>query len=689
MKSVSHYLGSSPFLFVLALAGGGCGSAAHEEVGTSAAPLQGTNGIAAEVVLDSQWGQGYCARVVVRNEHPTATTGSWSVTLDVGPGTTFSTWDAAFSGNTGVVTVTSLSSNAAIAPSQSKQFGVCASTPTPGVQPRIRALSSDLPPLPSQGAVVTEYKFAASIDPLVLADRATELWASFYRPPALEPGRQYPLLVFMHGSHPTCGRQVGDRRIDSDRDGSYGDTGACPTSNPIVVPNHRGYDYIATDLAERGYFVLSINTNRGINGLRAGSEQDPILIGARGRLLLRHLEQLSRWDAGVEATPPELGVDLQGRVDFSQVGLFGHSRGGNGVRFAYEEYRRSGSPWPERIREPVKFRGIFEIGPTDELVDGHLITPTDVPWNVLLPACDWDQSSLPGLGVFERTLSATEANPSFKSFYHVWGANHNFYNTEWMTADANGGGYNGCFNHAPLFDPQASGSVAQQETGRRAAVNFFTSNVGLSRNEAGNALFDPAFPLPVDYRVDRGYHPGSSSNLSLLLEDFINPTGTSSYQLANETGGALTVVHGGRRAFVTNIVASPSTFFQTNSAPVGSGLNLTSYDLLDVRADRLGDFMMPGVVSFGIELVNDDDSRSSAVAVDPYLVLGPPARSNLTLPTARIPLSAFDGARLDAIRGVRFAFTTPYPEGFGVALANVRATRLTTPAPPAVRRSGG
>ncbi|MDF3069021.1 MAG: hypothetical protein K0R38_4622 [Polyangiaceae bacterium] len=688
MKSVSQYLGSYSFLFGIALAAG-CGGEPTEKVGASSAALTGANGIQADVVLDSQWGQGYCARVIVRNDHPSATTGSWSVALDVGTGTTFTTWDAVFSGNTGVLTVTPQSSNAAIPPSTSRQFGVCVSTPSPAQAPSVRAVSSDLPPLPSQGALVTEYKFAAGIDPLVLDDRATELWASFYRPPTLEAGRQYPLLVFMHGSHPTCGRQTAERRIDNDRDGSYGDTGACPATHPIVVPNHRGYDYIATDLAERGYFVLSINTNRGINGLTGGSAQDPLLIGARGRLLLRHLERLSRWDSGVEDTPSELGVDLEGRVDFSQVGLFGHSRGGNGVRFAYDEYRRSGSPWPQLIQEPVGFRGIFEIGPTDELVNGQLVTPSDVPWNVLLPACDWDQSSLPGVGVFERTLSSSEATPSFKSFYRVWGANHNFYNTEWMTADANGGNYSGCFNHEPLFDAQAPGSVAQQETGRRAAVSFFTANVGVARNEAENALFDPAFPLPVPYRVDRGYHPGSSSDLSLLLEDFINPTGTSSYELANDTGGALTVSHAGRRASVTNIVASPGTFFQTNFAPVGSGFDLTSYDFLDVRADRWGDFTVPGVVGFGVELVNEDDSRSSAVAIDPYLVLGPPPRANTTLPTARVPLSAFVGAQLGAIRAVRFTFTTPYPEGLGVMLANVRATRLTTPAPAALLRSGG
>ena len=117
MKSVSHSLGSYRLLFVIALAAG-CGSGSGtptETVGTMASALTGANGIKADVVLDSQWAQGYCARIVVGNDHPTATTGSWSVTLDVGPGTTFTTWDGVFSGNTGIVTVTPQSANAVTA----------------------------------------------------------------------------------------------------------------------------------------------------------------------------------------------------------------------------------------------------------------------------------------------------------------------------------------------------------------------------------------------------------------------------------------------------------------------------------------------------------------------------------------------------------------------------------------------
>ena len=36
---------------------------------------------------------------------------------------------------------------------------------------------------------------------------------------------------------------------------------------------------------------------------------------------------------------------------------------------------------------------------------------------------------------------------------------------------------------------------------------------------SGNALFDPAFPLPpLDYTVTRGYHPGGDSTHSLLVD---------------------------------------------------------------------------------------------------------------------------------------------------------------------------
>jgi hypothetical protein len=51
-------------------------------------------------------------------------------------------------------------------------------------------------------------------------------------------------------------------------------------------------------------------------------------------------------------------------LDFSHVGLMGHSRGGEGMRAAVDQFKEAGSPWPARIG-PVSLEGLFEIGPLD------------------------------------------------------------------------------------------------------------------------------------------------------------------------------------------------------------------------------------------------------------------------------------------------------------------------------------
>lgn len=684
-------------LVVASTASLGCSAPAalnEEQVGSAQAGLSGPNGIRAELVTDSSWDQGYCVRVVLTNEHPTASTSTWNVALDLGQSSTFSTWDGVFSGSTGAITVGPTQGKGVIAPAASTQFGFCASRLNSSVVPVLVSVSSDLPGIPG-GVTVTEYKLPPAVDVEINPALPVELWASLYRPTTLEAGRRYPLIVLMHGNHGTCGRGASPRIDDSML---YSETGACP-ANYSVVQNHRGFDYLGQDLAARGYFVVSVNTNRGINGV-SGPATDPLLLTGRGRLLLRHLEQLSRWNDGA-ATPGSLGLSLTNRLDFAEVGLLGHSRGGEGVRVAYDEYRRSGSPWPSRIGAPVNFRGIFEIGPTDEPIAGATVEAVGTRWNVLLPACDWDLRDLDGVRAFDRMLGATEATPNPKSFYHVWGANHNYYNSEWQVADAGGGGtITGCINHTPLFNPADFGSATQRETARLAVSTFFSANVGAGRNLAGNALFDPAFALPFSNRVNRGYHPGGGSAQSLVLEDFTGPTGTSSYGLPNETGGTLTLEHQHfavaphdpslSSALVRDVVPSSSTFFQSNFAAPNSGFDLTSYDFLDVRVDRSSSGGSETPVDFQVQLVNEDDTRSGAVSIDSFVDLIPAPRidSGRTLQTARIPLSQFVGAHRASVRAVRFTFTQSVD--FGVLLANVRATRATTPTgnAPSARTAG-
>jgi hypothetical protein len=235
----------------------------------------------------------------------------------------------------------------------------------------------------------SEYKFPAALDPAVVTDLPVELWARVYRPSVL-PVTPSPLLVFLHGNHGTCGTGSNPR---SDNRTDYTFSGTCPAGY-VVTPNHAGYTYLAERLASRGYIVVSINANRGITGRNGcppvGTDGGCNL--ARGRLVLKHLQRLSEWNT-FGGTPPSVGVDLQGRLDFNNVGLMGHSRGGEGMRAAYNQYRDVGSPWPARIPNPLTVAGIFEIGPVDGQTN-RILNADGTAWNVLLPMCDGDVFNL-------------------------------------------------------------------------------------------------------------------------------------------------------------------------------------------------------------------------------------------------------------------------------------------------------
>ncbi len=238
------------------------------------------------------------------------------------------------------------------------------------------------------------YKFAAYCDDRILPcsmtspappdqERLIELWAQVFRPARLDDAK-YPLVVMLHGNHGTCGAPATDDdrqyfgmptgavfHVDEDR--QYTFDGTCADGQSVVA-SHLGYSYLAERLAGNGYVVITINANRGITA-GEGSKGDEALIFARARLVLAHLELLSDWNSGdASRIPPNkeglnLPQVLQGKLDFSNVGLFGHSRGGEGVRAAYVLYR-DGDPapgasnWKARI-PGMTIKGIFEVGPTD------------------------------------------------------------------------------------------------------------------------------------------------------------------------------------------------------------------------------------------------------------------------------------------------------------------------------------
>lgn len=541
--------------------------------------------------------------------------------------------------------------------------------------PSIFAQSNSAPDSTKMGShkvASAEYRFPASIDPLVLSDTKTEVWGKvFYPTDIVNAATKAPLIVLLHGNHATCGAGA-NPRMDTSCEYTY--EGTCPVGY-IPVPNHEGYDYLAKNLASWGYIVTSINANRGIT-CGGGNQGDWGLNLARGRLVLKHLSLFYQWSTSGGA-PLSLGLGQQGligKIDFSQVGLMGHSRGGEGVRAAYNLYLDADSEWPKRI-PGLGIKAIYEIGAVDGQTS-RVLDATGTVWNQLLPMCDGDVSDLEGRFPFERMLlNPKEPSHAQKSLYEVWGANHNFFNTEWQESDSYG-----CSAGKPIFDIHNSHSDEQQTVALASVPAFFRSHLGKQADPTYNQNFNPSHELPFVVKqttqVDRDFtsSPGESENM--IVDDFDKETGINSsgnLNLSNQIQiENITLSEYQRAAKISWNNSGFETYLETVWAAKGQGRDIHDYATLDFRIKR-GRGSSNSSTDFSIALEDATGLLSQSVRVSDYANVNGPGTSNAVLKTVRIPLDAFKGINLQNIHGVRFIFNQS--QSGSIALANVRIQR--------------
>lgn len=204
-----------------------------------------------------------------------------------------------------------------------------------------------------------------------------------------------PLVLFLHGRHQYCYLpDAGDDQFPSDE---------WPCVAPDQeIPSQLGYDYAQRLLASQGFATVSIRVN-GINA------QDYRLADggadARATIVAAHLDH---W-ADIAAAH---------RVDLTQVVLVGHSRGGEGVARAALQIPLSA---------PYRVVGEVLVAPTDFSSQ----TSPYVPSVTLLPYCDGDVSDLQGQRFTDTGRDLLRDDTALRSSVLVYGANHNFFNTEW------------------------------------------------------------------------------------------------------------------------------------------------------------------------------------------------------------------------------------------------------------------
>ena len=188
-----------------------------------------------------------------------------------------------------------------------------------------------------------------------------------------------------------------------------------------------GYEYLGRHLASRGFILASLDMNF-VNAIRGGerSEND-----GRGWLFLKHIEA---WE-GFNSDPAN---PLHGLVDMENIGIIGHSRGGEAVGHAAAFNNLSHYPDDATLTWDFGFdiKAVIAIAPVDGQYrpTSRLAPVENVNYLVFHGTHDGDVSSFSGLRTFKR-IRFTDGKPHFKASVYVHRANHGQWNTVWGPHD--------------------------------------------------------------------------------------------------------------------------------------------------------------------------------------------------------------------------------------------------------------
>ena len=190
-------------------------------------------------------------------------------------------------------------------------------------------------------------------------------------------------------------------------------------------------------------------------------------------------------------------------------------------------------------------------------------------------------------------MKASKESPQMtKSTYTVWGANHNFYNSEWQSNDSYG-----CQNHDPLWTDGSFQSPQQQLTGISSVVSFFRTHVGSEVAPQFDHNFDPLYELPTHItsltRVDRNYVRTPDEGMSWKAEDFSGPEGVGSGGIPHDIQG-VRVQHTQTSeqdpslsiARISWENGGPQSYFQMNWVTSEKALPAHEFQTLDFRVTR-------------------------------------------------------------------------------------------------------
>jgi hypothetical protein len=191
-----------------------------------------------------------------------------------------------------------------------------------------------------------------------------------------------------------------------------------------------GYNYLGKLLASQGFIIVSVDENF-LNTHFFDLWSSFSEVTARGWLLLEHLALWRRWNE----TPSS---SFYQKVDMANIGLIGHSRGGEAIVTAYAF---NDLPFfPENGTVPFDYhfsiKALAAIAPKDGqyLPSGNLTPLKNVNYFSMHGSHDGDVRSFEGTKVFSR-LAFDDGRYWYKAALYIVGANHGQFNETWDRND--------------------------------------------------------------------------------------------------------------------------------------------------------------------------------------------------------------------------------------------------------------
>lgn len=249
-----------------------------------------------------------------------------------------------------------------------------------------------------------------------------------------------------------------------------------------------GYAYLGELLASRGFIAVSVDENFLNYSVWTGIPDNDMKV--RAWILLKHLQQIGDFAA-------EPGNPLYGKIDFTRIGLVGHSRGGQAVAMAadYKDWFGDDAELMQRLAS-CRIEAVAAIAPTDRKVDGKVTQLKDVSYLTLQGARDGDVSDFDGDRQYMRT-GYSPGGGRFKASLYIGDANHSQFNSSW-------GGRDVSYPKGILLSRDGMLSPAEQRGIAKVYLSAFFEET-LQSGEPGRYL-----PLLQDYRTGLAWLPDTA-----------------------------------------------------------------------------------------------------------------------------------------------------------------------------------